>query len=605
MKKLYHLFFIVLFITSMQAQTLLFEDFSKKKCPPEGWTVEGVKNAWGIFQGNDEAGKIPECQFAPSVVGNKIFRLISPKFDTRNQKSLKLSFKQTIQTEPTKFDPLNMGVAVRSGNSDWKPVWTHSQNLDLKGEKFIYITKELGTEDFQFCFYYLGDPVKQNIFWFIDDILLRKHVSVDAKTLALVTPKQINPNKSFVPKASIKNDGATTASFPVTIDIHRDKQKVWSKTVSVNNLKSLETTEVSFENFTPDMPNKIYTAKVYTNLNNDKYKMNDTLVSTFTSYDNLKMVVWQQFTNTSCIFCKPRNVIIKKILDANKGKVVPIFIHCKNPSPNDPFYIASKKVSDAIYKYYEVPMTPFTLFSGPNALNIFFKEPQIWTAFEDQTIKYSPLIMSAVGQMSGNKYTSQIKIKTVGDIKYENYILQVGVTEDNLLYNGKNGEKRFNYVLRTLYPSEEGTPIKLAKGKELTKTIECVLDPSWKKANLKLFAYVQHKKTKQILQATMINNLTAIDETVSNTPEKYSLSQNYPNPFNPSTTIEYQIPEMVNVNLVVYDILGRKVKTLVNEVQNAGNYKVIFNAEGIASGVYFYKLTAGNFTNIKKVVYIK
>jgi hypothetical protein len=85
----------------------------------------------------------------------------------------------------------------------------------------------------------------------------------------------------------------------------------------------------------------------------------------------------------------------------------------------------------------------------------------------------------------------------------------------------------------------------------------------------------------------------------------FYLFQNYPNPFNPSTTISYQLPIYNFVTLKVYDILGRVVKTLINEHQSAGNHSVIFNANGLRSGVYFYRLTAGKFSDIKKLLYLK
>ncbi len=85
-------------------------------------------------------------------------------------------------------------------------------------------------------------------------------------------------------------------------------------------------------------------------------------------------------------------------------------------------------------------------------------------------------------------------------------------------------------------------------------------------------------------------------------PLVYSLSQNYPNPFNPTTTILYDLPEQSHVSLDVYDILGRKVKTLVNEVKPAGEYSVMFDGSSIASGVYFYRIQANNYTSVKKLL---
>jgi Secretion system C-terminal sorting domain len=101
-------------------------------------------------------------------------------------------------------------------------------------------------------------------------------------------------------------------------------------------------------------------------------------------------------------------------------------------------------------------------------------------------------------------------------------------------------------------------------------------------------------------------NITApIDIKDVLTPRTYSLSQNYPNPFNPSTTIEFSIPQSTNVSVKVYDIMGREVATLVNEYRGTGSYIVNWNASGSSSGVYFYKLVAGSFTQTKKMVLSK
>jgi hypothetical protein len=88
-------------------------------------------------------------------------------------------------------------------------------------------------------------------------------------------------------------------------------------------------------------------------------------------------------------------------------------------------------------------------------------------------------------------------------------------------------------------------------------------------------------------------------------PVSFNLSQNYPNPFNPTTTITYSIPKESQVNLKIYDVMGREVAVLVNGRQQAGVYEVNFNATSLASGTYFYKLTAGDFVSVKKMALLK
>ena len=93
--------------------------------------------------------------------------------------------------------------------------------------------------------------------------------------------------------------------------------------------------------------------------------------------------------------------------------------------------------------------------------------------------------------------------------------------------------------------------------------------------------------------------------TLSFTPEKYELAQNFPNPFNPTTKISYSIPHQGLVTLKIYDVLGKEVMTLVNEQKSIGNYEVTFDGANMSSGAYFYRLEAGSFKDIKRMVLIK
>lgn len=88
-------------------------------------------------------------------------------------------------------------------------------------------------------------------------------------------------------------------------------------------------------------------------------------------------------------------------------------------------------------------------------------------------------------------------------------------------------------------------------------------------------------------------------------PGKFLLEQNYPNPFNPATVINYQLPVTHNVSVKIYNILGKEIATLVNEVQSAGKYSVTWNSTNMPSGIYFYRLQAGTFTQVKKMLLLK
>jgi len=96
-----------------------------------------------------------------------------------------------------------------------------------------------------------------------------------------------------------------------------------------------------------------------------------------------------------------------------------------------------------------------------------------------------------------------------------------------------------------------------------------------------------------------------IVEIEFNVPKDFVLHQNYPNPFNPSTTIKYAVPKTSLISIKVYDLTGQEVASLVNEMKDAGTYEVKFDAQNLASGVYIYKMSADNFTSVKKLNLLK
>ena len=106
----------------------------------------------------------------------------------------------------------------------------------------------------------------------------------------------------------------------------------------------------------------------------------------------------------------------------------------------------------------------------------------------------------------------------------------------------------------------------------------------------------------QSKSGTMEKSTAVVKENI---PKDFGLSQNYPNPFNPTTKIDFQLPKDSPVTLKVYDVLGRQVMTLVDQYEPEGYHSVVFDASGLGSGVYIYKLSAGDFNQIKRMVVIK
>jgi hypothetical protein len=120
--------------------------------------------------------------------------------------------------------------------------------------------------------------------------------------------------------------------------------------------------------------------------------------------------------------------------------------------------------------------------------------------------------------------------------------------------------------------------------------------------------YMNQASAKTLLEYILINKfdeVMPVDKDGIQLPVEYSLEQNFPNPFNPSTTIRYSLPEEGFVKLVIYNMLGEEIVTLVNSTQKAGRYEVAFNAENLSSGVYLYRLETSDFTISRKLILLK
>ena len=183
--------------------------------------------------------------------------------------------------------------------------------------------------------------------------------------------------------------------------------------------------------------------------------------------------------------------------------------------------------------------------------------------------------------------------------------LQIGLQNPTILSLVSNGS---NVLAGT-----EGQGIYLSKnnGESWVPFSQGIQQPFTVYAVIIAGAYIYAASFESGIWKRPLNDVvTSVGNENARLPESYLLEQNYPNPFNPSTVINYQLPVYGRVELKIFDVLGREVSTLVNEEKSPGKYQVQWNGTNsfgnfVSSGIYFYRLTSGKFTEIKKMVLIK
>jgi hypothetical protein len=318
-----------------------------------------------------------------------------------------------------------------------------------------------------------------------------------------------------------------------------------------------------------------------------------------------RKVLVEVFTNSHCPLCPyAHNVINNYLSGPNGDKISYIYYHMVYPYADDSLYYQSMEGSDVRNNYYSpVPATPQGWFDG-----IHQSSTPGWAASLDNLVStQSPLKIILSGTRNSTQFNINAHLTRTGNIPDNDLVIHFVVAED-LYYAGRNGISHHKHVMRKVLPNPDGQPftINLNETKDIPQTID--LEQLWDADSLNIIVFVQSTASMTVYQSETISynelNVTGLNNSKT-IPGEFVLEQNYPNPFNPSTTIQYQILKREFVTLKVFDALGNEVATLVNDEQQAGSHSVNFNSAGLASGIYFYKLQAGNFITTKKMVIMK
>ncbi len=326
-----------------------------------------------------------------------------------------------------------------------------------------------------------------------------------------------------------------------------------------------------------------------------------------------KKVLVEIFTNAHCPLCPPSHSAIDQYLQtSNADKIEYIYYHMAFPYNTDQLYQHNKSDSENKNNFYgPYSSTPKAFFNGIKKANNYSG----WASELDGLVaEDSKFDLSVIVTAGDSNFTITATVTKTAEINKNDLTINFVVVEDINNYTGQNGVSDNKNVMRKIAnPIGDPFEISLNETKELFTTLK--FNSAWNKDNVKIVAFVQSSSSKEVFQSASItyNELGVTDINDKGiVPEKFILKQNYPNPFNPTTTIQYSIPKVTGQNfssrqvqLKVYNILGNEVAKLVDENKPAGTYSVNFDASHLTSGIYFYTLSVGNFSDTKKLILLK
>jgi hypothetical protein len=323
-----------------------------------------------------------------------------------------------------------------------------------------------------------------------------------------------------------------------------------------------------------------------------------------------RKVLFEEGTNASCGPCAANNPILKAFLDANVANVLAIKYHASWPG-YDPMYAANpSQNTERIVNYYNMNSSgvPYCNCDGLIQDIWPFSNTAFMNAMNTRLAVPAPLSITVTDQrIAGDSIRATIIVNIPTALSAGTYYLRVMAMEGTIVYPtppGSNGETIFEHVFRKAYPNTTGTSLTTTAG-NYQYVFTYKKEASWVDTAVFTIAFVQNDVNKEILNSAKGSNITSVSNNQSELPSSYSLSQNYPNPFNPSTKINFSLPKDDFVTLKVFDILGNETAVLANGNFKAGSHSIDFDASALATGIYFYKMTAGSFSETRKMTLVK
>lgn len=487
---------IISMSVAVNAQVFVEEAFDGLNMPPDGWSLSGAANQWGISASIYAEGTAPEGRFT-HITTTTTTRFISPEVDLGGFTSVMVGFKHKV------FDNLgtgySVGIATRSGGGDWNIAWEvmPTGNIGAEGQIVAINNSDVGASDFQFCFFVDGN-LNAISYWYMDDIKLFVPQEIDAEMIEITTEENIY-NASEV-TGTVKNVGLAEIT-ELELQWKVPGEETYTTTISDLSIASAE----SYDFVCSDLffyPPGDYTLRVWVSKVNGLDDMNpddNQLEKDVTVIENLsvyRVPFFEEFTSSTCPPCAGFNATFVPWCAENASEIALLKYQMSWPSPGDPYYTAEGGVRRT---YYNVNSVPDLMGNGggvgasTSAANAFFNQASQLPGFIQIAADYT---------VTGESIEINANILPYQD--FPTLRLYVAVFEYETVNNtGNNGETEFENVMMKMVPNASGTDVDLSSGViyEFSETVDLSATNVEEFDDLGVVFFLQNSGTKEIHQS--------------------------------------------------------------------------------------------------------
>ena len=339
------------------------------------------------------------------------------------------------------------------------------------------------------------------------------------------------------------------------------------------------------------------------------------------SFSAARRVLVEIQTSTTCAPCYAADVFYFQTWLPNYGgasEVITLSYHVWWPTPgDDPMYMANTAPVQTRINYYMVGGSTYAPRAYIDGFIDGTSNYNGWPgSIDGRFLDASPISITLTGSRNGSTLNLNAAIHAEQDSNSSAWRVHWAVVESGISapQNSGSGYVPFthDFAHRNMYPDGNGSPITITQGQTVNIPRSITLGSNWVPNNCRVIVFVQNNTDKKVQNAQYIDvqELTGVGNPVNGFPTTFALSQNYPNPFNPTTNIDYALSKQSFVSIKVYNLLGQEVRTLASEEKGAGVYTAVWDGRDnsgldVPSGMYLYKMIAGNFSETRKMMLLR